>query len=144
MLDAVIGYALINIMFELTVLSFFVPKKPRAWLLGSSGAVKAIHIVMMCFTLWVHWGTLLGTTGAFAAFPASVLAMFLAAQLFGFVRREPTLVTVNTFRNWGDYLDAPTIREFEDAEANGQRPQLTRMLPHYHRRVLGYRASELI
>lgn len=88
MLEVVLGYALINIMFELTVLSIFVPARARLRLLGSSAGTKAVHIVMFAFTMWVHWGTLLGTTGAFAAFPASMLAMALAKQVFGYIEND--------------------------------------------------------
>lgn len=85
MLEIIIGYALINIIFELTVLSIFVPAKQRLQLLGSSRGTKAVHVAMFCFTLYVHWGTVTGTTGAFAAFPASILAMAMAKQFFGYI-----------------------------------------------------------
>ena len=85
MLDIVLGYALLNILFELTVLVVFVPPRARLRLLGSSRISKTIHVGMFVFTLYVHWGSVLGTTGAFAAFPASILALFLAKQVFGFI-----------------------------------------------------------
>jgi len=85
MIDAVLGYALINILFELTVLAVFVPPRAKLMLLGNKRATEAVHIAMFVFTLWVHWGTLLGTTGAFAAFPASIIAMFIAKQVFGYI-----------------------------------------------------------
>lgn len=88
MLEVVLGFALVNIIFELTVLSLFVPPRPRLRLLGSKNGLKTIHVAMLVVTLYIHWGTVSGTMAGFVAFPASILAMFLAKQVFGFIEGD--------------------------------------------------------
>lgn len=143
MFDIVLGYALINIVFELFVLALFVPPKPKLWLLGSSRGIKTVHIVMFCFTLWVHWGGLLGTQAAFAAFPASVLGMFIAKQFFGFARMEPRTVSTNDT----EFVEALSMEQKEEMIRcldNNTYAEFKVMVPIYHRRVLGYNRAEVI
>ena len=85
MIDAVLVFALINVVFELVVLSM-VPPRARLRLLGSGQAQVALHITVMCFVLWVHWGTLVGTMSGFLSFVLSIFTIGVARIVFGYIR----------------------------------------------------------
>ena len=53
MIEAVIFFGLINIVFEFVVLSM-VPPRARLRLLGNKGAQTFVHVVVMIFVLTVH------------------------------------------------------------------------------------------
>lgn len=136
MLEVVLGFALINILFELTVLGVFVPVRPRLLLLGNQSLLKAIHVVMLIATLYVHWGTVSGTMAGFVAFPASIVAMALAKQVFGFITMEPRQVSSNNLEFYQHLPD-------EGKTQVDCGSVVTVMVPIYHRRILGYTVAEL-
>lgn len=82
MIDAVIVFALINVVFELVVLSM-VPPRARLRLLGNKAAQTALHVMIMILVLWVHWGTLVGTMSGFLSFVLSIVTVTVAKTIFG-------------------------------------------------------------
>lgn len=84
MIDAVIVFALINVVFELVVLSM-IPPRTRLRLLGNKGAQTALHVCVMVLVLTVHWGTLIGTMSGFLSFVLSIVTIGIAKLMFGYV-----------------------------------------------------------
>ena len=84
MIDAVIFFGLINVVFEFIVLGL-IPPRARLRLLGSKRGQLTLHIVIMCFVLWTHWGTLIGTMSGFFSFCLSMLTVLIARNVFGFI-----------------------------------------------------------
>lgn len=87
MIDAVVFFGLINVVFELVVLSM-IPPRARLRLLGNKGAQTSLHIVIMVTTLWIHWGTLIGTMAGFLSFILSMVTVGIARQLFGYIEDD--------------------------------------------------------
>ena len=85
MIDAVIVFALINVLFELVVLSM-VPPKLRLRLLGNKGAQSCLHVMIMILVLIVHWGTLIGTMSGFLSFIMSIVTVAAAKLMFGSIQ----------------------------------------------------------
>ena len=84
MIDAVLLFGLINIVFELVLLSM-IPPRHRLRLLGSEGACNALHAAFLVANLAIHWGTLVGTMSGVLAFVASVVTVRFAKKLFGHI-----------------------------------------------------------
>jgi len=84
MVEAVLVFGLINVLFEFVVLSM-VPPRVRLRLLGNKGAQTTVHIVIMVFVLWVHWGTVTGTMSAFFSFILSMFTVFVAQCFYGYI-----------------------------------------------------------
>ena len=84
MIDAVLLFGAINIVFELVLLSM-IPTKHRLRLLGSEGGCNAVHALFLLANLAIHWGTLVGTMSGVLAFVASVATVRFAKKLFGHV-----------------------------------------------------------
>lgn len=84
MIDAVLLFGLINIVFELVLLSMIPPKR-RLRLLGSEGACNTVHTLFLLANLAIHWGTLVGTMSGVLAFVASVVTVRFARKLFGHI-----------------------------------------------------------
>ena len=82
MIDAVLLFGLVNIVFEFVLLSMLGPKT-RLRVLGSDVAKRTCHVAMLIVNLVVHWGTVTGTMSSILAFCASIVAMNLAAKLYG-------------------------------------------------------------
>lgn len=87
MIEAVVFFGLINVIFEFVVLSM-VPPRIRLRLLGNVSHQRVLHVVVMCFVLAVHWGTLTGTMSAFFSFCLSMLTTFIARQVFGYIEND--------------------------------------------------------
>lgn len=87
MIEAVVFFGLINVAFEFVVLSM-VPCRMRLRLLGSKGAQRVLHVVVMCFVLCVHWGTVTGTMSAFFSFILSMLTTWIARNVFGYIEND--------------------------------------------------------
>lgn len=83
MIETVFVFGLINIVFELVLISM-VPVKPRLRLLGSDSR-SLLHVAMLLVNLIVHWGTLVGAMSSIVAFCASILTVSIARRLFGFI-----------------------------------------------------------
>ena len=85
MIEAVIFFGLINVVFEFVVLSM-IPPRVRLRLLGNRGAQHLVHVMIMILVLTVHWGTLIGTMSGFFSFILSMVTMAIAQITFGYVR----------------------------------------------------------
>lgn len=84
MIDAVLLFGAINIVFEMVLLSM-IPPKHRLRLLGSEGASNTLHALFLLANLAIHWGTLVGTMSGVLAFVASVVTVRFAKKLFGHI-----------------------------------------------------------
>lgn len=84
MIDAVLLFGAINIIFEMVLLSM-IPPKHRLRLLGSEGACNTMHALFLVANLAIHWGTLVGTMSGVLAFVASVVTVRFARKLFGHI-----------------------------------------------------------
>lgn len=84
MIDAVLLFGAINVVFEMVLLSM-IPPKHRLRMLGSEGACNSMHALFLLANLAIHWGTLVGTMSGVLAFVASVVTVRFARKLFGHV-----------------------------------------------------------
>jgi len=82
MIDAVLLFGLINIVFEMVLLSML-PVKFRLKLLGTHQLQLVLHVLFLVANLLVHWGTLVGTMSSILAFCASIVSVRIAQMLFG-------------------------------------------------------------
>ena len=87
MLEAVMVFGLVNIIFEVVLLCMLKPRT-RLRVLGSDAWCNAMHIMFLVGNLTVHWGTVTGTMSAVVAFIASLLTVKLLRTTFGYVRDE--------------------------------------------------------
>ena len=83
MIETVFVFGLVNIIFELVLISM-VPVRSRLRLLGSNSR-SLLHIAMLLANLIVHWGTVIGTMSSIVAFCASILTVGIARKAFGFI-----------------------------------------------------------
>ena len=86
MIDAVLLFGVINIIFEMVLLSM-IPPKHRLRVLGSEGACNTMHALFLLANLAIHWGTLVGTMSGVFAFVASVVTVRFARKLFGHITK---------------------------------------------------------
>ena len=84
MIEAVIAFAVINVLGELTLISF-VPPKYRLRLLGSHSGAAALHLSVLVINLVIHFGTVTGTMASMLSFVMSVVTVGIAKKLFGYV-----------------------------------------------------------
>lgn len=82
MIDAVLLFGAINVVFELVLLSM-IPPRLRLRLLGSTSASNCLHTAFLLVNLAIHWGTLVGTMSGVLAFVASTVTVQFARKLFG-------------------------------------------------------------
>lgn len=87
MIDAVILFGALNVLFELVLFSMIAPRT-RLRVLGNERACTSIHFACLAMNLLIHWGTLIGTMSGIFAFVASIVTVRLARKLFGFVRGQ--------------------------------------------------------
>lgn len=87
MIETVLAFGLINVIFELVLLGM-IPPRTRLRLLGSDGAKSLCHIAMLVINLTVHWGTVVGTMSSVTAFIASMGAVKAACWLFGSIKDD--------------------------------------------------------
>ena len=87
MIDAVIFFGIINVLFEFVLLSM-VPPRARLRLLGNKKAQGFVHVVVMAFVLAVHWGTLIGTMSGFFSFILSIATVTIARTVFGYIEDD--------------------------------------------------------
>lgn len=85
MIEAVVFFGMINVIFEFVVLSML-PPRMRLRLLGNKGAQTITHFAVMVFVLWVHWGTVSGTMSAFFSFIISMFTVLIAKNIFGYIK----------------------------------------------------------
>lgn len=84
MIDAVIIFGLINVVFEFVLLCM-IPPKLRLRLLGSRAWSRVLHVCILGGVLAVHWGTLIGTMSGFLSFCLSMLTVEIAKLVFGYI-----------------------------------------------------------
>ena len=84
MIGAVLAFAVVNVIFELVLLSMLSPKL-RLRLLGNPTACGVTHVTFLVLNLLVHWGTLIGTMSSILAFVCSIATIWAAQKLWGTV-----------------------------------------------------------
>lgn len=84
MIDAVILFGLMNVLFEFIILSM-VPPKQRLRLLGNRNSQILLHFGCLSLNLLVHWGTLIGTMSGIFSFICSIGTVAIARFVFGFI-----------------------------------------------------------
>ena len=82
MIDAVLLFGVMNILFEFVLLCMISPRW-RLRLLGSPSAKACMHVLFLSVNLLIHWGTLIGTMSAILAFISSLVTISCAKLLFG-------------------------------------------------------------
>lgn len=84
MIDAVILFGALNVLFELVLFGMLTPRT-RLRVLGNERACTMIHFACLAMNLLIHWGTLIGTMSGIFSFVASIATVRLAKKLFGFI-----------------------------------------------------------
>ena len=84
MIDAVLLFGAMNVLFEFIVLSM-VPPKQRLRLLGNRNSQILLHFVCLSLNLLIHWGTLVGTMSGIFSFICSIGTVAVARFVFGFI-----------------------------------------------------------
>ena len=82
MIDAVLLFGALNVLFEFVLLSML-PPRLRLRLLGSEAASNALHVFFLLANMAIHWGTLIGTMSAVLAFVSSIVTVRIARTVFG-------------------------------------------------------------
>lgn len=82
MIDAVIVFGFINVLFEFVLLSML-PPRTRLRLLGSKNQQLYVHCLIFILVITVHWGTLIGTMSGFLSFILSMVTIRAAQALYG-------------------------------------------------------------
>jgi hypothetical protein len=83
-IDAVLLFGFLNIVFELVLLNMM-PPRTRLRVLGSQVASNALHLIFLGLNLLIHWGTLVGTMSGVMAFCASIVTVHIARKVYGSV-----------------------------------------------------------
>lgn len=83
-IDAVLVFGLINVVFEFVVLCM-IPPRMRLRILGSKAKSRAMHVMVMIIILIWHWGTLIGTMSGFLSFCLSLVTAEIAKLVFGYI-----------------------------------------------------------
>jgi hypothetical protein len=86
----IITLALISLGFEIIFFGVFFSARARGKILGSSLACKAVHGLVLVVNLYLHWGTIPGTTSAMFAFCMSPIALMLSKRIYGFFVSDET------------------------------------------------------
>lgn len=82
MVDAVLLFGAMNIVFEFILLSMLAPRT-RLRVLGSAHKRNLCHIGFLLLNLIIHWGTVVGTMSAVMAFVMSIVTVNGARKLYG-------------------------------------------------------------
>lgn len=85
MIEAVLLFGFMNVLFEFVLISM-VPPRWRLRLLGSAIAKGYVHVMFLSLNLLIHWGTLIGTMSAVLAFISSIATMGVANRVFGNIK----------------------------------------------------------
>ena len=86
MVDAVLVFGAMNVLFEFIVLSMVKPRV-RLRLLGTYNACVALHFACLLLNLTIHWGTLIGTMSGIFAFICSIGTVAFARLVFGYIEQ---------------------------------------------------------
>lgn len=84
MVSAVLLFGLLNIIFEMVLISMM-PPRMRLRVLGKPNYRNALHVGFLLLNLIIHWGTVVGTMSSIMAFVASIVTVRIAMWLFGYV-----------------------------------------------------------
>lgn len=84
MIDAVLLFGALNVLFEFVLLSMLSPRL-RLRLLGSEVGSHLLHVSFLLSNLAIHWGTLIGTMSAVLAFVSSLVTVQIARRVYGTV-----------------------------------------------------------
>lgn len=87
MIDAVLLFGAMNIVFEFVLLSM-TPPRMRLRVLGHASYRNALHVGFLLLNLIIHWGTVVGTMSAVMAFVCSLLTVKVAMKVFGFIEND--------------------------------------------------------
>jgi len=87
MIDAVLLFGALNVLFEFVLLCML-PPRLRLRLLGSEAASNAMHIFFLAANLIIHWGTLIGTMSGVLAFVSSIVTVNAARKIFGRIHED--------------------------------------------------------
>lgn len=82
MIEVVLLFGAVNVLFEFIVLSMLSPRT-RLRVLGSHAACVAFHFGFLFLNLLIHWGTVSGTMSAIVAFVCSIATIAVAKKVFG-------------------------------------------------------------
>lgn len=82
MIEAVLVFGILLMLFEFVVLSMVSPRY-RLRLLGSRRLCVAMHFAMLIVNLYIHWGTVTGTMSATGAFVTSIITIEIARAVYG-------------------------------------------------------------
>lgn len=85
MIDAVLVFGILSILFEMVVISMM-PPRIRLRVLGSRNLSALLHVAFLSFNLAIHWGSLIGTISGILAFIASILTVEVSKFLFGYIK----------------------------------------------------------
>ena len=141
MIDAVIVFACINVLFELVLLGL-VPPKLRLFILGNPKVQAIIHVIVMGFVLRVHWGTLIGTMSGFLSFVLSIITVWVAILIWGKTFPKLTPVTIIGYNN--DGTEEIRLRAKDDHLTQHSDALVQRVLPTYRRGIIGYKIEEVL
>ena len=87
MIDAVLLFGAMNVLFEFILLSM-VPPKHRLPLLGNRNSQALLHSACLLINLMIHWGTLIGTMSGIFSFICSIGTVAVARFVFGFIEHD--------------------------------------------------------
>lgn len=85
MIDAVLLFGALNVLFEFVVLSI-VPPRMRLRVLGNRNSQMLLHFGVLLINLIIHWGTLIGTMSGILAFVCSIATVRIAQFVFGQIK----------------------------------------------------------
>lgn len=84
MIDAVLLFGALNVLFEFIVLGM-VPPRTRLRVLGSRNSQTLLHIGCLLLNLMIHWGTLIGTMSGIFSFICSIGTVQVARFVWGYI-----------------------------------------------------------
>lgn len=84
MIDAVLVFGVLNVLFEFVLLCML-PVKTRLRVLGSTVAQRVLHVSFLAMNLIIHWGTIVGTMSGIFAFICSIATVQIARVWFGYI-----------------------------------------------------------
>ena len=85
MIDAVLLFGALNVLFEFVVLSM-VPPRMRLRVLGNRNSQSLLHVGVLLINLIIHWGTLIGTMSGILSFVCSIVTVRIAQLVFGQIK----------------------------------------------------------
>lgn len=87
MIDAVLLFGAMNVLFEFVLLSMLSPRT-RLRVLGTTYKRNLLHVGFLLLNLIIHWGTVVGTMSAVMAFISSMVTVRVAQFLFGEITED--------------------------------------------------------